>query len=103
MTAEVVGLEGEDGVETVNVLAQLLHAALLPCPYLGGYVVVYAYVAALCPLGYAEVECGVVNKDYNVGAEALDVGLYVIYLTEYGAQILCHLHKAEEGHLLVVV
>ena len=101
--SEPLRLEGEDGVETIDILLDLLYAVLLPGPRLGGDVVEDLDLLLLGPLGHLEVEARVVDQDQYIGLECLDVGLTLAKLTTNRAEVFQHIHKTEKRGLAVVL
>ena len=101
--AEVVGLEGQDGVEGIDVAADGLDAAFFPRPNLRGYIIMYgADAAALYVAGYLEVEAGVVDEDEHVGAPRLNLLLTALHAAQDGAQVQQDGDEAHVGQVAVV-
>jgi hypothetical protein len=100
---EEVDLERKDGEELVYVALDTLDAILLPCPYLGGDIVIDGTDGVgFHKLGDVEVEARIVYEDYCVGLPRQDILLTESHIPQDGGQMQEHRDKPHIGEVTIM-
>ena len=93
----------KDGKKLVHIAFDILDTILLPCPYLGRYIVIYRYgTMRMHEFRHRQVETGIIHQNQHIGVPFQHVPFACLHIMQYRTQMEQHGNKPHIGQFFIM-